>query len=53
VPLQISQNSALKSLIPLTVGPFSGAELSNSGGPDAHFAAPRAPARTLFASGYG
>jgi predicted nucleic acid-binding protein len=31
VPLQISQNSALKSLIPLTVGPFSGAELSNSG----------------------
>jgi hypothetical protein len=31
VPLQKSQNSALKSLIPLTVGPFSGAELSKSG----------------------
>ena len=31
MPLQISQNSALKSLIPLTVGSFSGAELSKSG----------------------
>jgi DNA polymerase-3 subunit epsilon len=41
VPLQISQNSALKSLIPLTVGPFSGAELSKSGGRDIHAASIR------------
>ena len=34
MPLQISQNFALQSLIPVTVGPFSGAELSKSGGLD-------------------
>ena len=45
MPLQISQNSALKSLIPLTVGSFSGAELSKSGAQGlAAFAQLRLPA---------